>query len=100
LNLFFSILLAAFLLSLLLVYEKRRRRISGWSPRRSSPCLFVAVAFFQASPVPSYGNFVLWAWFFAWQGCMPALAGDKPFRAGLAAFLAGHAFYMVGFAQT
>jgi len=95
---FFAILLAAFLLSLLLVYEKREAKKSRLLTKTILSCLFVGVAFFQPSPVPSYGNSILLGLLSCLAGdvCL-ALPGDRIFRAGLVAFLVGHVFYAIGF---
>jgi uncharacterized membrane protein YhhN len=95
---FFAILLAAFLLSLLLVCEKREATKSRLLTKTILSCLFVVVAFIQPSPVPSYGNSILIGLLFCLAGdvCL-ALPGDKLFRAGLVAFLVGHVFYAIGF---
>jgi len=95
---FFAILPAAFLLSLLLVYEKREGKKSRLITKTILSCLFVLVALIQPSPIPSYRNSILLGLLFCLAGdvCL-ALPGDKMFRSGLVAFLVGHVFYAIGF---
>jgi uncharacterized membrane protein YhhN len=96
---FFAILLAAVLLLVLLVYEKREEKKPRLITKTILSCLFVLIAWNQPSAVPSYGNSILMGLLFCLVGdvCL-ALAGDKPFKAGLIAFLVGHVFYVIGFA--
>jgi uncharacterized membrane protein YhhN len=91
-------ILAAVLLLLLLVYEKREREKGRLISKTILSGLFVLVAFLQPSSVPSYGDFILIGLIFCLAGdvCL-ALPGDKIFRAGLVAFLVGHIFYLIGF---
>jgi uncharacterized membrane protein YhhN len=90
--------LAAALLLVLLVYEKQEKEKPRLIAKTILSCLFVLVAFLQPSSVPFYGKFILLGLISCLAGdvCL-ALPGDKIFRAGLVAFLAGHIFYVVGF---
>jgi uncharacterized membrane protein YhhN len=90
--------LAAFLLLVLLVYEKQEKEKPRLIAKTILSCLFVFVAFLQPSPDPLYGKFILIGLIFCLAGdvCL-ALPGDKIFRAGLIAFLVGHIFYVAGF---
>ncbi|MEW6111072.1 MAG: lysoplasmalogenase [Thermodesulfobacteriota bacterium] len=95
-----AIVVVALLLLLgLLVEEKKQRgnRILWFKTPLS--CLFVFTALVQPHPLPGYYLWVLVGLVLGLVGdvCL-ALPGDRAFRAGLVAFLAGHLLYIVAFA--
>jgi uncharacterized membrane protein YhhN len=92
------ILPAAVLLTLLLLHEKRGNRKTALAVKTVLSLLFVAAAAVQPRPVAGFFLYVF-------AGLILCLAGDvflalpeKFFKAGLAAFLLGHGFYILGFA--
>jgi uncharacterized membrane protein YhhN len=92
--------LAAFLLLLLLVYERREARKSRLITKTILSCLFVLAAFLQVSSAPSYAGYLILGLILCLAGdvCL-ALPGEKAFQAGLVAFLLGHIFYVLSFSQ-
>jgi uncharacterized membrane protein YhhN len=94
----FMILPAGVLLPLLLFHEKRANRKSALAVKTLLSLLFVAAGAIQPCPVAGFYLYIL-------AGLVLCLAGDvflalpeKFFKAGLAAFLLGHVFYILGFA--
>ena len=92
-------LAALILLVLLLASEKQ-----GRTPRRvfikgSVSALFVLTALLQPHPLATYYHRILLGLIFGLVGdvCL-ALPGNRAFRVGLFAFLAGHIFYVWAFA--
>ncbi|MBM4327703.1 MAG: lysoplasmalogenase [Deltaproteobacteria bacterium] len=94
------VVVALALLFGLLVEEKKQRgnRILWFKAPLS--CLFVLVASVQPHPLPTYFHWVLVGLVLGLVGdvCL-ALPGERAFRAGLVAFLAGHVLYIVAFAS-
>jgi uncharacterized membrane protein YhhN len=83
----------------LLVGEKRENRTLMLGFKTPLSMLFVVTAVIQPHPVPSYYHYVLMGLILGLVGdvCL-ALPGNTAFRAGLAAFLAGHILYVIAFA--
>ena len=92
--------LAAFLLLLLLVYERREAKKFRLITKTILSCIFVLAAFLQVSSVPSYASYVILALILCLVGdvCL-ALPGERAFQAGLVAFLLGHVFYVLSFSH-
>lgn len=91
--------IALVLLVLLLASEKQGRTPRGVFIKGSISGLFVLTALIQPHPLPAYYHRILLGLLFGLIGdvCL-ALPGNRAFRAGLATFLAGHIFYVWGFA--
>jgi uncharacterized membrane protein YhhN len=90
---------ALVLLIILLASEKQGRTTRGVFIKGSVSALFVLTALMQAHPLSTYYHLVLLGLVFGLIGdvCL-ALPGNRAFRAGLFAFLAGHLFYVWAFA--
>jgi uncharacterized membrane protein YhhN len=90
---------ALVLLILLLSSEKQGRTPWGVYVKGSVSALFVLTALNQPHPLPAYYHTVLLGLVFGLVGdvCL-ALPGNRAFRVGLFAFLAGHIFYVWAFA--
>ena len=90
---------ASVLLILLLASEKQGRTPRGVFIKGSVSALFILTALIQPHPLPSYYHPILLGLIFGWVGdvCL-ALPGQRAFRVGLFAFLAGHIFYVWAFA--
>jgi uncharacterized membrane protein YhhN len=90
---------ALVLLVLLLASEKQGRTPRGVAIKGSVSALFVLTALLQPHPVQTYYQRVLLGLLFGLAGdvCL-ALPGNRAFRVGLVAFLAGHIFYVWAFA--
>ncbi|MEW6531535.1 MAG: lysoplasmalogenase [Thermodesulfobacteriota bacterium] len=93
------VVIALVLLIGLLIEEKKQsgNRVLWFKTPLS--CLFVLTALVQPHPLPAYYLWVLVGLVLGLVGdvCL-ALPGDRAFRAGLVAFLAGHLLYIVAFA--
>jgi uncharacterized membrane protein YhhN len=92
------IILGIVLLIGLLYYEKKKDRIPLFITKSILSLLFVITALLQPHPVPAYYHTLLFGLIFCLIGdvCL-ALPQEKAFRAGLAAFLVGHVFYIFSF---
>jgi uncharacterized membrane protein YhhN len=90
---------ALVLLVILLASEKQGRTPRGVVIKGCVSALFVAAALIQPHPVPAYYHRILLGLVFGLIGdvCL-ALPGNRAFRVGLFAFLAGHIFYVWAFA--
>jgi len=90
---------ALVLLIFLLASEKQGRTPRGVFIKGSVSALFVLTALAQPHPLPAYYHRILLGLLFGWVGdvCL-ALPGNRAFRVGLFAFLAGHIFYVWAFA--
>ena len=90
---------ALVLLILLLSSEKDGRTPRGVYLKGSVSALFVLTALTQPHPLPVYYQRILLGLVFGLVGdvCL-ALPGNRAFRVGLFAFLAGHTFYVWAFA--
>jgi len=90
---------ALVLLVLLLASEKQGRTPRGVFIKGSVSALFVLTALLQPHPLPTYYHRILLGLVFGLVGdvCL-ALPGNRAFRVGLFAFLAGHIFYVWAFA--
>jgi uncharacterized membrane protein YhhN len=90
---------AVVLLAFLLIAEKLENRTLMLVFKTPLSVLFVVTALIQPHLLPSYYNCVMIGLMFGLAGdvCL-ALPGNTAFRAGLAAFLAGHVLYAVAFA--
>jgi uncharacterized membrane protein YhhN len=95
---FFTPPLAAILLLVLLIYEKREAKKPRLVTKTILSCLFVLAALLQVSSVPAYTSCVIIGLLLCLVGdvCL-AMSGEKAFKAGLVAFLLGHVFYVIGF---
>ena len=93
------VLAALALLIILLASEKQGRTPRGVVIKGSVSALFVLTAWMQPHPVPGYYHAVLVGLVFGLIGdvCL-ALPGNRAFRIGLFAFLAGHILYVRAFA--
>jgi uncharacterized membrane protein YhhN len=93
------LVVALFLLVLLLSSEKQGRTPRGVYIKGSVSILFVVTALLQPHPLPTYFHRILAGLVLGLVGdvCL-ALPGNRAFRAGLVAFLAGHVFYVWAFA--
>jgi uncharacterized membrane protein YhhN len=95
------LLLVALVLLLGLLYgEKTGRRSIILGLKTPLSVLFVITAVLQPHPLPWYYHYVLVGLILGLVGdvCL-ALPGNKAFRAGLVAFLAGHILYVIAFAR-
>ena len=90
---------ALVLLVLLLASEKQGRTSRGVFIKGSVSALFVLTALTQPHPLPTYYHWILLGLLFGMVGdvCL-ALPGNRAFRVGLFAFLAGHILYVWAFA--
>jgi len=90
---------ALVLLIFLLASEKQGRTPRGVAIKGSVSALFILTALAQPHPLPTYYHRILLGLLFGWVGdvCL-ALPGNRAFRVGLFAFLAGHIFYVWAFA--
>ncbi len=90
--------IALALLILLLASEKQGRTPRGVFIKGAVSALFVLTALIQPHLLPAYYHRILLGLVFGLIGdvCL-ALPGNTAFRAGLAAFLAGHIFYVWAF---
>ena len=90
---------ALVLLILLLASEKQGRTPRGAVIKGCVSALFVAAALIQPHPVPAYYYRILAGLVFGLIGdvCL-AIPGNRSFRIGLFAFLAGHILYVWAFA--
>ena len=90
---------ALVLLIILLSSEKQGRTPWGVYVKGSVSALFVLTALIQPHPNPAYYQAILLGLIFGLVGdvCL-ALPGNRAFRVGLFAFLAGHIFYVWAFA--
>jgi uncharacterized membrane protein YhhN len=93
------VVIALTLLFGLLVEEKKQRGNRVLWFKTPLSCLFVIFALVQPHPLPAYFLWVLVGLVLGLVGdvCL-ALPGDRAFKAGLVAFLAGHLLYIVAFA--
>lgn len=91
---------ALVLLILLLSSEKQGRTPRGVYIKGSVSALFVLTALIQPHPLPAYYHAILLGLIFGLVGdvCL-ALPGNRAFRVGLFAFLAGHLFYVWAFVR-
>ena len=91
---------ALVLLIILLSSEKQGRTPWGVYVKGSVSALFVLTALIQPHPNPAYYQAILLGLIFGLVGdvCL-ALPGNRAFRVGLFAFLAGHIFYVWAFAR-
>ena len=89
---------ALVLLVLLLASEKQGRTPRGAAVKGSVSALFVLTALLQPHPVQTYYQRIHLGLLFGLVGdvCL-ALPGNRAFRVGLFAFLAGHIFYVWAF---
>jgi len=87
------------LLIILLASERQGRTPRGVVIKGSVSALFVLTAWMQPHPLPAYYQAVLVGLVFGLIGdvCL-ALPGNRAFRIGLFAFLAGHILYVWAFA--
>lgn len=87
-------------LILLLSSEKQGRTPRGVYLKGAVSALFVLTALMQPHPLPAYDHPILLGLVFGLVGdvCL-ALPGNRAFRVGLFAFLAGHIFYVWAFAR-
>ncbi len=94
------VILAVVLLTLLLSSEKQGRTPRGVYIKGSVSALFILTALIQPHPVSVYYHPILLGLIFGLVGdvCL-ALPGNRAFRVGLFAFLAGHIFYVWAFAR-
>jgi len=95
------IIVAALILLGALLYWEKRGALKGLLPTKTAlSVLFVVAALVQTPPRPDYYHFVLTALAFCLVGdvCL-AFTRKRLFLAGLVAFLVGHIFYIVAFAQ-
>ena len=93
------LIIALVLLVILLSSEKQGRTPWGVYVKGSVSALFVLTALIQPHPNPAYYQAILLGLIFGLVGdvCL-ALPGNRAFRVGLFAFLAGHIFYVWAFA--
>jgi uncharacterized membrane protein YhhN len=93
------LLIALVLLILLLSSEKQGRTPHGVFIKGSVSALFIVIALIQPHPLPTYFHRVLAGLLLGLVGdvCL-ALPGNRAFRVGLFAFLAGHLLYVWAFA--
>ena len=96
----FIILLGIMLLFGLLYYEKKKVRRLLLITKSSLSLLFVLTALLQPHPVPAFFYTLFIGLIFCLIGdvCL-ALPQEKAFKAGLAAFLVGHIFYIFSFSS-
>jgi len=89
---------AFFLLCVVLHFEKTENR-KGLVPTKGGlSLLFILAALVQKDPLSPYSAFVVTGLVFCLGGdVFLALPQKKAFMLGLASFLAGHVFYVVGF---
>ena len=89
---------APLLLAALLVFEQKQSTRGVLSVKPVLSLFFVAVALSQPWPTPHYAYWMLPGFLACLVGdvCL-ALRSQKWFRIGLAAFLAGHLFYIIAF---
>lgn len=90
---------ASVLLTALLASEKQGRTRKGVFIKGAVSALFVLTALAQPHPLPAYFQRILAGLVFGLVGdvCL-ALPGNRSFRVGLFAFLAGHLLYVWAFA--
>ncbi len=93
------VLTAIILLIVLLASERQGRTPRGTVVKGTVSALFVLTAWMQPHPLPAYYHAVLVGLVFGLIGdvCL-ALPGNRAFRIGLFAFLAGHILYVRAFA--
>jgi uncharacterized membrane protein YhhN len=91
---------SAFLLILLLYFEKKGDQKSLLITKSLLSLLFVLTAFLQPNRVPPYYLYLLVGLIFCLAGdvCL-ALPPEKMFRMGLVAFFVGHLFYILSFSS-
>jgi len=96
-----AIVIAAIgLLALVLFFEHRQRRAFYLPLKTVLSLLFVAAALAQPRPLAIYFNFLLGGLVFCLAGdVLLALPGQKAFRLGRGAFLAGHLAYVLAFVR-
>lgn len=94
------LIIALVLLVILLSSEKQGRTPWGVYVKGSVSALFVLTALIQPHPNPAYYQAILLGLIFGLVGdvCL-ALPGNRAFRFGLFAFLAGHVFYVWAFVR-
>lgn len=94
------IILGIILLVGVLYYEKKKNRIPLLITKSLLSLLFVMTALLQPHSVPTYFHYLFVGLIFCLIGdvCL-ALPQGKAFRAGLVAFLVGHAFYIFSFSS-
>jgi len=94
----FVIILGIILLFGVLYYEKKKDRLPLLIMKSVLSLLFVMTALLQPHPVPAYYHYLLIGLIFCLMGdvCL-ALPQKKAFMGGLATFLIGHVFYILGF---
>jgi uncharacterized membrane protein YhhN len=90
---------ASLLLTILLASERQGRTTRGVFIKGSVSVLFVLAVLTQPHPLPAYFQRILAGLVFGLVGdvCL-ALPGNRAFRVGLFAFLAGHLLYVWAFA--
>ncbi len=89
--------LAAILLPLLLVHEKKEKSKPVLMTKTVLSLLFVITAAVQPHPISNYYLYLFVGLIFCLAGDVCLALPKKFFKAGLAAFLLGHVFYIVGF---
>jgi uncharacterized membrane protein YhhN len=94
------VIAAAGLLALVLFFEHRQQRAFYLPLKTVLSLLFVAAALLQPRPLTIYFTFLVGGLFFCLAGdVLLALPGQKAFRVGLVAFLAGHLAYVLAFVR-
>lgn len=93
------ILLVAFVLLCVVLYFEKTENRAGLVPTKGClSLLFIVAALIQKDPLSPYFGFVVAGLIFCLAGdVFLALPQKKAFMLGLASFLVGHLFYVVGF---
>ena len=92
------ILAAALLLIVLLYCEKKQANRATLIAKSTLSVMFVLTALLQPHPEPTFYYLILAGLIFCLMGdVFLGLPQQKMFTMGLAAFLAGHIFYIIGF---
>jgi uncharacterized membrane protein YhhN len=95
---FLIISLGIILLALLLSHEKKEDRKSAFITKTILSLLFVATALLQPHLIPNYSSYLITGLILCLVGDVCLALPERFFKAGLAAFLLGHGFYIVSFA--
>jgi len=94
---FFTIILAVILLSFLLFHERKENRKPALMTKTLLSLLFVITAIIQSHPISNYFLYLLIGLILCLVGDVCLALPEKFFKAGLAAFLLGHGFYILSF---